>query len=151
MPLIPLSQGKAAIVDEQDFARLSRHKWYFKMSHRKGYAVRNARRGDRRIQIRMHNEIMQPPAGFMVDHRNRDSLDNRRSNLRICTKVANAWNRPSGRSGVLGVQKRRPWTVTLMLQGRVVFRGEYWTKRDAIAARAAAIERVHGTADLAAG
>ena len=78
--------GKFAQVDPVDFTRLSRHKWRL----RNGYAV--AIIGGK--TVRMHRDVMQETDPQMViDHINRDRLDNRRSNLRRLTPLENANNR----------------------------------------------------------
>lgn len=94
---IPLTRGKVAKVDPEDFKWLSLYKWHCMASG--GYAARRHRKrseGDKKL-VRMHNEIMQPPPGMEVDHKNGDPLDNRRSNLRICTRVENCRNGPRRR------------------------------------------------------
>lgn len=82
--------GKVAIVDAADFEELSKFHWIFR---RKGYAVRNPLKGiGETQQVYMHRQILNAPRGFDVDHINRDGLDNRRLNLRICTHAQNIQN-----------------------------------------------------------
>ena len=72
------------------------------------YYAGRARPGGGKM-ISMHREIAGARDGEDVDHRNRDSLDNRRRNLRKCTKSQNGANRPAQRdnsSGYKGVQVR---------------------------------------------
>jgi hypothetical protein len=93
--LIPLTQGKHAIVDAADFEWLSQWKWHADWSERRQTwtARTNLRRANGKYRgIRMHQMLM-GYLGFRVDHRNGDGLDNRRSNLRPCTAVTNAQNR----------------------------------------------------------
>lgn len=53
----------------------------------------------------MHNQIMNPPKGMEVDHRDRDGLHNWRENLRVCTHAQNSMNRgPSSVTGFKGVR-----------------------------------------------
>jgi hypothetical protein len=93
--LIPLSRGKVAIVDADDFVRLNKHKWYANRSPRTYYA-----RGTiNRKGARMHRQILTAPPHLVVDHINRNGLDNRKQNLRICTKLQNQHNRRPGRNG----------------------------------------------------
>lgn len=86
---IPLTRGMVAIVDDEDFEALNKHKWYAKKSNHCFYACRNLPNGK---HIRMHHEIMGRVPGMYVDHINRISLDNRRENLRICTPVESRKN-----------------------------------------------------------
>jgi len=90
--LIPLSQGKFAIVDAEDYEELSKYKWRISKSRRTDYAVRGS--GGR--HVKMHRMLLNAPAGLMVDHRDLNGLNNRKSNLRLCTNKENVrHSRPS--------------------------------------------------------
>lgn len=86
---IELTQGKFAIVDQNDFDELNQYKWHFAG----GYARRNVRlsNGSRKI-IFMHRVIAQTPYNLFTDHINGDTLDNRKCNLRNVTKSQNNKN-----------------------------------------------------------
>ena len=86
---IELSQGKFALVDDEDFEHINQFKWYYAA----GYARRNLRmkNGKRKI-IFMHRIIAKTPEGMYCDHINGNTLDNRKSNLRNVTKNENNWN-----------------------------------------------------------
>ncbi len=86
--LIPLTKGKAALVDVGDFERLGRFKWHAIKVGPNYYAC--SRKNGKTIL--MHREIMQPPEGMVVDHRKAPTLNNRRSNLRVCTQAQNRYN-----------------------------------------------------------
>lgn len=86
---IPLTKGKVAVVDAGDYGWLSLHTWYAMSPGGRYYAAR--RRHDKLIA--MHREIMVPVDGYVVDHIDGDGLNNRRSNLRICTRQQNYCNR----------------------------------------------------------
>lgn len=95
---IPLTQGKTTIVDDEDFEMLNQFKWYYHRDWRsphRGYAVRNSLyiKGEKRHQIVMHRLILNAPPGIEVDHINRNTLDNRRINLRLCSTKQNLFNR----------------------------------------------------------
>lgn len=109
MKQIPLSNGKYALVDDEDYPALSQYKWYF---HHEGYAVRSFRKGTRIKQISMHRFLTNPPKGRQVDHINGNRLDNRRTNLRICTSKENGRNRTKrlgSSSSYKGVYRHRRW------------------------------------------
>lgn len=117
MPEIQLSGkhgvDKIAIVDDDDYRKLSKFKWY--VSHC-GYVVRSKKGGD---VIRMHREIMNPPAGKVVDHINFNKLDNRKTNLRVCTLAQNNMNKArysqskSGYKGVYPGNQTNRWTAAI--------------------------------------
>ena len=89
MKTIKLSKGaKFVIVDDEDYESLIDYKWCL---NNKGYAVRAKRLPERGI-ILMHRVIMNAQSGQMLDHRNRNRLDNRKINLRFCNKSQNSAN-----------------------------------------------------------
>lgn len=91
--LIPLTQGKFAIVDANDFDSLSKTKW-FTLSSKNNvfYAVTG-----KRCKV-MHRIIMNAPDGIFIDHINHDGLDNRKINLRFCTRSQNTMNQRKPRN-----------------------------------------------------
>jgi len=91
--LIPLTMGKVAIVDAEDYERLNEDKWYAIKTPYTYYAGRTSRRK----HIRMHREIMRAPRHLVCDHRDHNGLDNRKSNLRLCTQGQNLQNRRGSR------------------------------------------------------
>lgn len=80
---IPLTHGKYAIVDEEDYERVSQYNWHFKG----GYAI-NDEVG------RMHRFILNviDPRVF-IDHKFHNGLDNRKQNIRIATPAQNSYNK----------------------------------------------------------
>ena len=80
---IPLTQGRFAIVDDTDFEWLNQWKWHARKCRGKVYAARRRRKeeGTGSEIMLMHREILGTPPGMDSDHINRDTLDNRRSNL----------------------------------------------------------------------
>lgn len=92
MKMIPLTQGKMALVDDDNFERLSKFKWNVDKGHKTFYAKRFIWDGERNHKIYMHREIVGFPVGLQVDHRNGNGLDNQRENLRSATSSQNHAN-----------------------------------------------------------
>jgi len=139
---IPLTRGQVALVDDQDYERLARFRWHYQPGKKTGYAVRNVRVGprklDKKIQIRMHKEILQVSAGQQVDHRDGDGLNNQRDNLRASTNQQNQHNARKHQNGtasrfkgVSRAQKRDAWVARIRINGRIKYLGYFKDERDA--------------------
>jgi hypothetical protein len=137
MKLIPLTKGKFAMVDDEDFVEFSCFKWRAQPDRTRAfYVVRNVGRKS----FLLHREIMSAPKGYVVDHINHDTLDNRRGNLRICTYSQNGFSRNSlnkdNTSGVRGVSfYKNRWVASAKYGGKLVYLGRFKNKEDAIRAR----------------
>ncbi len=86
--LIPLTQGKFAIVNAEREAALLKFKWRAVQHHRSWYAKTTIKKGDRQIDISMHRFIARTRFPNVCHHKNRNSLDNRDENLENMTKQA---------------------------------------------------------------
>lgn len=112
MPILTLTKGYVAIVDADDFVELSQHKWTAVVTGKhvkRVYAYRRASWDNAlrrwRETIWLHRAVLNAPAGFDVDHLSGDTLDNRRSNLRLADRSQNLANnrRALGKTGLRGV------------------------------------------------
>lgn len=132
MKIIKLSQGKFAIIDNEDFERINQYKWY--LSHY-GYAVRTAKKT--RQTIWMHREINNTPEGMRTDHINRNPLDNRKSNLRTCKQGQNVLNRIKSKNygnpykGVSKHTQNSKWRARIMINQKEISLGCYDTPEEA--------------------
>jgi HNH endonuclease len=88
MKLIPLTQGKFALVDDEDYQYLKQWKWHWSA----GYAERKEYPGGKQTHVHMHRVILNAPKGVLVDHKDGDTLNNQRANLRPSTHSTNAMN-----------------------------------------------------------
>ena len=102
---IPLTRGEFALIDEQDYDLISQHRWYAVKTPHSYYAATSFKHTHK---IYMHRIILNPPTGLMVDHVNKNGLDNRRCNIRICTRSQNGINRES-KHGSLSKFKGVTW------------------------------------------
>jgi hypothetical protein len=149
---IDLGEGKWTILDQEDYYRLNQFKWYVNGNGFKFYAFRNIIIGPGRTRmLSMHRDIMNSPKGLLVDHKNHDSLDNRRQNLRLATHSQNTCNKQSKRTGCSskfrGVsydKKRGYWNTQVVCEGKMVFFGRFKNEFDAAKAYDEAAKKHHG-------
>lgn len=131
---IPLTQGKVAIVDDEDFERLSRYKWHYL---KVGYAATNVYENGKRRYVYMHREILQAPKGVQIDHINGDKLDNRRCNLRLVTDQQNKFNLPpfkgstSQYKGVWWRKDKQKWAAGIRINGKSKHLGLFHDEKEA--------------------
>lgn len=122
------SQGKFAVIDDDDFERVNNFKWYAYNSDGIYYAGRTL---PGNFSISMHRYILNAPSQFYVDHKNRDGLDNRKTNIRLCTASQNQANRivsPKNKTGFKGVSyhiRDKKWHSRIRLSGELFHLGTF--------------------------
>jgi hypothetical protein len=134
---IELTQGKFAIVDDEDFEWLNQWKWcaHFEKTH--WYAIRSIRpKNSKPEQVRMHRIIINTPKDLLVDHINHNSLDNRKENLRVCTIAQNQYNQTarlasSKYKGVSWQKVARKWKVEIIKNRKCFHVGLFENEIDA--------------------
>lgn len=141
MKCIPLTQGKKALVDDADYDWLTAlGSWHFDR-----YAKRVTRKEG---VVYMHRLIMGATEGY-IDHVNGDKLDNRRSNLRVCTQQQNIHNSQGrkGSSNYKGVswdKTRGKWKACIGINYKRIQIGRYPTELEAAIAYNQKALELHG-------
>lgn len=135
---IPLTQGEFAVVDPEDFERISAMKWHAVRANKKCYAKRD--------RTYMHHEIMGfPEKGFVIDHINGNGLDNRKSNLRFATFSQNASNSVSNRRyRCVFSAPRNTFVVRIAHDSQQHYGGVFKNISQAACAANALLSKLHG-------
>lgn len=151
MRTVDLTQGKVALVDDEDFALVAGVKWYANKNKRTWYARRFAYFGDGkqgRTIVKMHRLIIGAKPGDIVDHINGDGLDNRRSNLRICDSSQNACNRlrrPNVSGPYRGVwMAHGRWVARIRVHGKAIWLGAFDSALEAALTYDVTASSLHG-------
>lgn len=149
MKRIPLTQGFYALVDDADYSDLVKHRWYYC----RGYARRNVSLSNGKQEtVLMHRVLLglAKHQKILADHANGNKLDNRRSNLRVCTSSQNAMNCPlgldntSGYKGAFWLERNQKWMSKIKVKGVQVYLGLYATAEDAHEVYLSAAGELHG-------
>ena len=152
IPVTPRALGKVTLVDAEDYEWISKHKWQLSnINEGRLYASRLVKVNGRSCRVMLHRVIMDAPNGLMVDHVNRDGLDNRRCNLRICTNQQNQRNRQPGISklghsykGVKRIKSTGKWIALIGVDYKRIHVGTFDNVHDAARAYNEAALRLFG-------
>jgi hypothetical protein len=139
MKEISLSKGKFALIDDEDFERVSQFKWTLQTGRTTYYAARNDTSSGKRKYIYLHRFILDlTDRKLMVDHINGNGLDNRRENLRVCTNGQNQRNKSKASHSTQlykGVRRRRTlqnrYEARIRVDGQDIYLGRYDTPEEA--------------------
>lgn len=136
MELMLRNSEQVSLIDTEDFPRvcqLSRN-WY--LHRQKGYVFTTRFVNGKTVTIELHRVIAGTPQYFDTDHLDGNKLDNRKANLRICSRAENLWNskriRKVGKSRFTGVFKLKGgWAARIRSNGTIFYLGIYDTEEDA--------------------
>ena len=144
---IPLTRGKYAVVDREDYEYLSQWKWYCST---RGYARRAEYPNGKQRFIHLHRIVAFTPEEMEVDHINGDTLDNRKSNLRNCFHYQNSYNKKlskkntSGYKGVSWYPKYQKWVAQIAYKRKGYTLGYFERKEEAALAYNIAAKKYFG-------
>jgi hypothetical protein len=136
-----VSNGVEFCIDSEDTPKIEKYHWNLS----EGYICTTVTGGKR---IRLHNLIMEKKEGLLIDHKDRNTLNNRKENLRYATSTENIWNAFSHHKKTKGVSYHKPskkWWARITAHRKVYSLGLYKEIEDAIRAYDEACIRLHPT------
>ena len=105
---------KKVIIDIEDIEKVQQYKWHLHYRKRdKRFDVCSNQYETRKYLI-LPRYLMNCPDNMTIDHINRDTMDNRKNNLRICSIFSNNLNKGNNKSGCVGVcwdKRKKKWHV----------------------------------------
>lgn len=136
MKTIPLTKGYFAKVDNEDYVELSKHRWMADCGRNQPRAIRRRYVNGVAIKIVMSRLLTKAPLGLYVDHINGDTLDNQKSNLRVCTRQQNCFNRSINKKNKYGYKGIYPighekWGAKIGINRKTIHLGSFKTKTEA--------------------
>lgn len=144
MKLVYLTKGHKAIVDNSVFSIVSKNKWYADVKKNGAvYAARSVMDKGKKKKIYLHHIVVGRKEGMVCDHKNGNTLDNRKCNLRLCSHRENIRNSKmniNNKSGFIGVRlhpQKRKWQAYIVIDGKWTHLGYFILKEDAAKIRAA--------------
>jgi hypothetical protein len=148
---IILTQGKVAIVDDEDYDYLNQFKWCANKMKGKFYVVGNILLPtNKKTRTSMHRFIMKPEKCMVIDHLDGNPLNNKKNNLRICTRAENMRNykipvnNTSGFKGVYWHKITSKWMAYICFNNKIFHLGLFHELKDAARAYNAAALKYHG-------
>jgi len=139
-----LPSGHKILIDKKDFIKLKDWHWSI---HRSGMKVRGYKKGEGHKKYRwaLHRIILDAPKGVEVDHINGNSLDNRRKNLRLCTRAENCQNRRGwGKYGKCISKSGNKFMVNIYKNNERKYLGSFTSIKEAQKARDKGLMQIHG-------
>lgn len=146
---VPLADGSEAIIDAEDAPKVASWNWHVKETNRRNYAS-VGRRTNAGQFIPLSHQVKPPPPGMLNDHKDGDTRNNRKTNLRPATHKQNAHNRRKANgctSRFKGVSFRRDrgtWLATIRTDGRLLKIGTFHREEDAARAYDAKARELFG-------
>jgi len=140
------------LIDEQDAHLFEKYTYYIVKGKYTNYVMRKTsiKLGKQRT-VRLHNDIMKTPKGMVIDHLNKNGLDNRRENLEIVTNMENTMRGDSAisKSGFRGIcfskaSKKNPFQATAWVEGKSKHLGYRPTRISAARFHDEVVEKIDG-------
>lgn len=138
---------QVVLLDDEDYDKVIKEKYSLSVTLDKtikGFYVAFTAKPENSSSRLLHRYLLKPSKGLTVDHINRNTLDNRRCNLRICTQFENNQNQKHNTSGKVGVtfnKKSNKYIAYIKVKRKHITLGEFKNFNDAVKCRLKAEEK----------
>lgn len=138
---------QVVLLDDEDYERVIKEKYSLSVTYDKtinGFYVAFTAKPKNSSSRLLHRYLMKPKKGMTVDHLNRNPLDNRRCNLRICTQFENNQNQKANTSGKVGVsysKTDKKYVAYIRVNRKQIRLGAFKTFEEAVKCRIQAEEK----------
>lgn len=145
---IKLTQGKKALVDDEDYELISKYKWVCAKEPKVSYALTSIIKNGVRTTMRMHRLIMKIfDPKIQIDHKNNNGLDNRKENLRICNRRQNNMNTSLQKNNTTGykgvVRRKNRYVAQTYWDKKHIYIGSFLTAEEAARAYDKKVKELH--------
>jgi hypothetical protein len=141
---------RKVLIDEEDFDIIKMYKWHISKQIKTFYVQATISDKFKGETLKMHRLLMNAKKGQIIDHKNCNGLDNRRSNLRFCSFSENNFNHKrqknntSGYKGVCYRSKFEKWESVIHVNGKRLRLGYFKSPILAYEAYCEAAKKYHG-------
>ncbi len=133
--VLDIGKGYSTTVDADDYPKIQNHTWRVQLGKNTCYCIGHSCEVASWPNLRLHRMIMNVSGVVSIDHIDSDGLNNRKSNLRLCTggqNIQNSRRRKDNSSGYKGVHLHgHKWQARIVKDNKRVSIGQFHTPEEA--------------------
>lgn len=131
------------LIDKQFKNKIKKYKWGVSLKGKKYYVKTDLQDNDKKKSLYLVNLILGKKDNYQIDHRDGNTLDNRKQNLRFCTQQQNLMNKSKAK-GISWNKRQKKWEVYIGVNNKRIKLGYYINKKFALKIRRSAELKYYG-------